>query len=1110
MKKNWRYTLRVKEYMLKILKIMRLGIYLMLLTTFTVSAKGFSQRATVTLNLKQCSMLEIIKELRKVSDYQFLYRVDELKKYGKRDLQVENAGLEEVMNQLLKGTRLTWRLNDDVILIKNVSQAEAIPQKVKLIQGVVVDPKGNGLPGVTVVLKGTTVGGVSDSEGRFKFEVPEQENMVFVFSFVGMKKLEVKFSGQEELHVVMEEEIAEIDEVVVTGIYTRKKESFTGSTTTFSSKELKSVGNQGVLQSLKTLDPSFAIIENNEFGSDPNHLPDIEIRGKSSIVGLTEEYDTDPNQPLFILDGFESDLQTISDLSMDRVQSITLLKDAAATAIYGSKAANGVVVVETKLPMMGSLRVNYNGNLQLTFADLSDYNLMNSFEKLTFERLAGCYRLIDDDGNILDEEQDAIYNELMKEVARGVDTYWMNEPLRFAVSHRHTLSIEGGDANFRYGAGVSYGKTEGVMKGSDRDVMNGNIRLIYRKERLAFTNNLNINYSKAEREPVAFSEFAQANPYFRKEDEYGDLKKVLFNNYAKTYYSPLYDMNQNNFDITETTGFTNNFEVDWRAIDELRVRGRFGLTKSNEQMKKFRSPFNSEFDAQSDVANKGSYEESNVQNLDYDGELSLTYGKLFQEKHMVNAVGGMRLSQNGAISSGYKVQGFIDDEFSNPAFALGYQQDGNASYQDSKKRAVSYYLNFGYAYDDRYLLDVNYRSDGSSVFGADKQFTNTWSVGLGWNIHKEAFLKDKPGISLLKLRASIGNPGNQNFDDYISTRIYSYNTDNMNVFGSSAIISNLGNRGLKWQKTMDRNIGFDIIFLDNRLRINFDYFNKKTDPLLVHIGTASSTGVTTLPRNVGKQITQGITLTMNYSIIRREDMFWSVNMNLRHQTSEYQDVSEALEKYNLDNRNRNLTRYYDGGSPSDLWAVRSCGIDPATGREIFLDKNGEQTFVHDYDDEVVVGNSDPKVEGVIGTSFYYKGFSASVNLRYRLGGQIFMQTLYDKVENLSSDKKWENLDKRALYDRWKQPGDEAKFKAIADSEITPISSRFVEDNNVLSGESISVGYETTASWLKRVGASSLSIRAYMNDIFRISTVKNERGLSYPFARSVSFSLGMTF
>ena len=1106
------YALRPGEYVLKFLKIMRLGIYLVLLTTFTVSANGFSQKVKVTLNLEQRSILEIIKELRKVSDYQFLYRVDELRKCGKRDLKVQDAGVEEVMRQLLDGTHLTWRLDDDVILIKTAPKtaAPAVPQKVRTVQGVVSDTKGGKLPGVTVILKGTTLGGVTDAEGNFKFEIPDQKDMILVFSFVGMKKQEVKYTGQENLHIVLEDDIAEMEEVVVNGIFTRKKENFTGSTTTFTSKELKMVGNQSVLQSLKTLDPSFAIIENNEFGSDPNHLPNIEIRGKSSIVGLTDEYETDPNQPLFILDGFESDLETINDLSMDRVQSITVLKDAAATAIYGSKAANGVVVVETKLPAMGSLRVNYNGNLQLTFADLSDYNLMNSYEKLTFERLAGCYRLIDDEGNILDEEQDQIYNDLMKEVARGVDTYWMNEPLRFATTHKHTLSIEGGDATFRYGAGLSYGKTEGVMKGSDREVMNGNIRLIYRKGKLSFTNNLNINYSKADREPVAFSEFAKANPYFRKYDENGELKKILFQNYAATYYNPLYDMNQTNFEETKTTGFTNNFEVDWRVIDELRVRGRFGLTKSNEEMKKFRSPFYTEFNSQADIANKGSYEERNTQNLNYDGDFSLTYGKLFNEKHMVNVVGGMRLSQNGSNNSAYKVQGFIDDEFSNPAFALGYQKDGNATYQDSKKRAVSYYLNFGYAYDDRYLLDVNYRSDGSSVFGSDRQFTNTWSVGLGWNIHKEAFFSDIEGISLLKLRASIGNPGNQNFDDYISTRIYTYNTDNMNIFGSSAIVSNLGNRNLEWQKTLDRNIGFDIIFLDNRLRVNFDYFNKRTDPLLVQIGTASSTGVKTLPRNVGKQITEGITLTMNYSIIRREDMFWSVNMNLRHQTSEYKEVSEVLTKYNLDNRNRNLTRYYDGGSPSDLWAVRSCGIDPATGREIFLDKNGEQTFVHNYDDEVVVGNSDPKVEGVIGTSFYYKGFSASINLRYRLGGQIFMQTLYDKVENLSSSKKWENLDKRALYDRWKQPGDQAKFKSIASSEVTPISSRFVEDNNVLSGESISLGYESTAPWLKHIGASSMSVRAYMNDIFRISTVKNERGLSYPFARSVSFSLGVTF
>ncbi len=1079
---------------------------------FALPMEGSAQQKTkVTVELRNVSLDEVISELRKQTDYDFFYNTELAKSKKNVNVAARDKQVTELLNEILPPLGMEYAVQGDMISIRAKEQKQMQTTESKEVSGKVIDAQGNVLPGVTVLVKGTTLGTSTDVDGKYNLALPVMnQNLVLVFSFIGMESQEVVYTGQSNINITLIASATEMDEVVITGIYTRKKESFTGSSQTYRDEELKMVGNANVLESLKTLDPSFAIIENNEFGSDPNHLPDIEIRGKTSVVGLTDEYETDPNQPLFILDGFETTLQTISDLSMDRVQSITVLKDAAATAIYGSKAANGVVVVETKLPRAGALRLNYNANVQLSFADLTDYNLMNSYEKLTFERLAGCYRLIDEDGNIKDEDQDQIYQDLMKEVARGVDTYWLSEPLRFAVTHRHTLSIEGGDNVFRYGVGLSYGMTEGVMKGSDRQVMNGNIRLIYRKGRLAFTNNLNIDFTKAEREPVAFSEFAQANPYFRKYDENNELKKILYSTYSDIYYNPLWDMNQNNFDVTETTGFTNNFEVDWRVIDELRVRGRFGLTKSNEQSKVFRSPFDSEFDQVSDNADKGRYTEANTQILNYDGELSITYGKLLREKHMVNAVGGMRFTQNSSNQSEYEVQGFIDDEFSNPAFALGYQEDGKAVYTDAKNRSLSYYLNFGYAYNDRYLLDLNYRSDGSSVFGADKQFTNTWSVGLGWNLHKEAFFVDVPGISLLKLRASIGNPGNQNFDDYISTRVYTYNTDNMNIFGASAIVSNLGNRGLEWQKTLDRNIGFDVIFIDNRLRINFDYFNKKTDPLLVYIGTPSSTGTTSIPRNIGKQITKGITLTLNYSIIRKEDVFWSVNMNMRHQTSEYQGIGDSLTKYNIDNQNRNLTRYYDGGSPTDLWAVKSVGIDPATGREIFLDKAGNQTFVHDYDDEVVVGNTEPKAEGVIGTSFYYKGFSASINLRYRLGGQIFMQTLYDKVENLSASKKWENLDKRALYDRWKQPGDEAKFKSIAESEVTPMSSRFVEDNNVLSGESISLGYETTNKWLRHIGASSFNVRAYMNDIFRISTVKNERGLSYPFARSVSFSVGLTF
>jgi len=1055
--------------------------------------------------------------------YTFVYNDQVVKNVGKVSVNVTSSDIKYILAKCLEGTSLDFYIEDNIVVIKSkAEQARETERKPVTVKGKVVDEKKQPLPGVTVLLKGTTLGVTTGGEGDFSIVITDTTKAELVFSFIGMVSQTIPYKSipKGEWTIVLKDDVQEMDEVVVTGIYSRKKESFTGSSTTYTAKELKTIGNQNVLQSLKTMDPSFAIVENNQFGSDPNRLPDINVRGKTSVIGLTQEYEVDPNQPLFILDGFETTLKTISDLSMDRVQSITVLKDAAATAIYGSKAANGVVVVETKAPAPGTLRLTYNGNLNLSFADLSDYNLMNSKEKLEFERLAGYYGDLDANGEIESEYYQRLYYQRLAEVKRGVDTYWMSEPLRFATSHSHNLFAEGGDDRMRYGLGFSYNKTQGVMKGSDRDVINGNVQLLYRYKSLSFKNYLNLDYSMSSREKVAFSKFSQANPYHRKKNEDGVVEQVLeiytdSDANSPTYlqelknYNPLYDMTLGSSDETSSFGFTNNFEIDWQVFDGLRAKGRFSISKSTDRGEVFKSPNASDY-AETASTERGSYRETRDENLSYDGDLNVTYAKLFNEVHMVNAVGGIRLASSKSQSSGYESIGFIDDRYSNPSFSSGYPTGGKPSYFTSEKRSASYYLNAGYAYDDRYLLDVNLRSDGSSVFGLSQQFTTTWAIGLAWNVHKEDFFQNQNWLNFLKLRFSIGNPGNQNFDAYISMNVYKYATGYPNPFGVSAIVSTWGNNDLDWQKTIDQNYGIDLAFLNNRLKVTVDYFYKNTDPLLVYVQTPTSTGTSTVPMNLGKQVSQGLTATLNYMILQRENMSWNFNFNARHITYEYRNIGTALDKFNQENRSSNLVRYYDGGSPSDLWAVRSAGIDPASGREIFIKKDGTQTFEHDYADEVVVGNSDPKVEGVIGTSFYYKGFSASVNLRYRLGGQIFMSTLYDKVENISENALQYNQDKRALYDRWQKPGDVSKYKSISLTDATPMSSRFIADENTLSGESISFGYETQAKWLHRIGASSMTIRGYMNDIFRISTVKNERGLDYPFARTVAFSLGLTF
>lgn len=991
-------------------------------------------------------------------------------------------------------------------------------QKERLLRGVVSDQDGNPLPGVAVQVKGTTSGTTTNEDGEYYIMVKGEETPVLVFSFIGMETQEIPFKGKHRINVTLKESQQEMDEVVVTGIYARKKESFTGSSQTYTSSELKMVGNQNLLQSLKTLDPAFAIIENNQYGSDPNRMPDLEIRGKTSIVGLKEQFGEDPNQPLFILDGFETTLQTIMDLSMDRVASVTILKDAASTAIYGAKAANGVIVVETKAPEQGRLRVSYNGNFDITFADLTDYNLMNAEEKLEFERLSGNFK-----SNIVSfqEESEKRYNTLLANVRRGVDTYWLSEPLRIGLKQRHNLYLQGGDQQVRYGAGFNFTNTEGVMKESNRQVLSGNVDLLYRVGNLSLSNKVSIDATKTNDPIVPFSEYARANPYYSKYNEFGGIDKWLEAPDQSSTQStdngiwvpnPLYNASLNSYNRGESFGVRENLNLEYRPFDFLYARARFGLSKTTSVSENFRSPEDTAFD-QVELLKRGSYNDNRTESLSYEGDFTVTYGQLLKEKHLINAVMGVAFQESKYTTKTFSAIGFPEGDFTTPAFSNQYPDNGKPSYTDSKKRSANFYFNGGYSFDNRYLLDVNLRSDGSSVFGSNKKFSTTWAVGLAWNIHNESFIKDNTDLfSMFKIRASVGNPGNQNFGAYNTITTYKFNNWMLNNFGTGILVDAFGDPDLEWQKTLDKNIGLDLSMYNNRFHITFDYYHKKTDPLMASIGMALSTGTSSRLSNVGMQVDKGYSGTIRYSWLYRpaERINWSTNINFRHSTAYYDGIEEKLSEYNNENISKNMTRYYDGGSPTALWTVRSAGIDPATGKEIFLDKQGKPTYSYSYDNEVVVGDSRPTLEGVIGNTFLYKGFSMNVHVRYSFGGDTFNSTLYSKVENISKEGLKQNQDKRALYDRWQNVGDNARFKGISLTDQTPMSSRFVQKNNYIVLESIRVGYELPYKWIRKTGFEGISFNAYMNDICRIASIEDERGIDYPYARSVSFAVSVNF
>ena len=984
-----------------------------------------------------------------------------------------------------------------------------------LLRGTVKDKDGLALPGAVVQVKGTAQGVTTDADGEFYIMVKGVEKPVLVFSFIGMETQEVALQkGKSHLDVTLSESQQKLEEVVVNGIYRRHAESFTGSAETYSREKLKAVSNQNVLQALSLIDPAFVIMDNNLEGSNPNATLDISINGKTSIRGLEDTYSSNPDQPLFILDGFETTLARISDMSMDRIESITVLKDAASTAIYGAKAANGVIVVETKKPEPGKLRFSYNGNFSVAWADLSDYNMMNSAEKLEYEKLAGYYGLLDSNGEIISDLNRPVYYSRYKSIASGLNSYWMNEPLRTAFTHDHSINAEGGDAAFRYGLTLRYRDMQGVMIGSDRDNIDGSINLSYRVDKFNFSNQTNIYYTDTENNTVPFSAFANANPYYAKRDANGDVYKVLesYETISGTeyVYNPLWDFEQNNINGGNSLSFNNNFNVEYTPIQKVRLTGRLGYTVTKDKSETFLSPFNTQFEGVEELK-RGSYSRSDASSTAIDANFNASYGDMIGN-HTYNFVAGAQATQNDIRTDSYSALGYITDQFYNPNFSNGYPEGGKPSSSVSRARSASFFLNANYAYDMRYLLDLNVRRDGASVFGVNNPFSTTWSVGAAWNVHNEAWFEKSEVLNGLKLRYSYGNPGNQNISARLANNVYTYYTSYSNMFGLASVISQWGNRDLKWKRTTQQNFGVNLDMFKSRLHLTADYTTRNTDPELITIEQPTSTGASSVPMNIGATENQSFSMSVRYDIIKNRDWLWSLTATTLNTKTKYANIGNSLDKWNEEGRkNETVVRYVDGVSTTAIWAVRSAGIDPMTGNEVFIRKDGTYTYEWDINEEVVCGDLTPDFDGNISSTLRYKGFSLGVNFRYRYGGQIVLNTLLNKVENISEAELRYNQDVRALHDRWQKPGDVAKFKRIDDTSATKTTSRFIADDNTLECKSISLGYENaTASWLKTLGLTSMNFRVYMNDIFRLSTVKEERGLDYPFQRSISATLGLRF
>ena len=1002
--------------------------------------------------------------------------------------------------------------------------------------GIVIDEESVPVAGAGVVLKGTTIGVSTEADGTFRLEMESPgPEFVLEFSFIGMKTREVKVKprdGKADMEVVLEMDQNELDQVVVTGIFNRRKESYTGSAVTMKGEDIKKVSTTNIAKAISVIDPSFRVMDNFEMGSDPNRLPDMRMRGTSTLPGgssgsgdlvsLQGEYDTYPNQPLLMLDGFEIDVQTMADLDPDRIASITILKDASATAIYGSKASNGVIVIETLAPRPGAINVTYSGSVRVEIPDLSSYNLMNSEEKILVEKLAGLYP-----ENDLASLRD--YESRLREVRRGVDTYWLSQPLRTAVQHRHAVTLEGGSQALRYKLYAGLNETPGVMKGSKRSTQTASLDLSYRLSKFQLKNSVTVDNAVGTDSPYgSFSQYAMLNPYLRPYDEDGNVNKVmqtwnmLYSGSGNTYEiaNPMYNATFHSLDRTTSLTIRELFKLEYRPADAWILQANVSLSKGISKDEVFRPGYHTAFNNVTDPTLKGDFSRAQSESFNYAIDFTAMYNKVFREKHYVTANLRYSVDQNQSETYGALVTGFPNDTMDHILFGQKYSENMTGS--ENTSRSIGGVLTAGYSYMYRYSFDATIRVDGSSQFGRDNRFAPFWSAGFKWDITNEPFMKSVEWMDDLVFATSYGITGTQGFAPYQSRQVYSY-SDLMQYYLSSDAtgieLVALGNDKLKWQQTATWNTRLELSLLKGRITARAEYYIKNTENSLAQITLAPSLGFSSYPANMGTLQNQGVELNIAFIPYRNEakEAYWVISANGSHNRNKLTRISEALSRMNELNASAEsispLPRYVEGQSTTAIWAVRSLGIDPSTGDEILLKRDGSVTSEYDPVDAVICGDTEPKWQGNVNTSFNYMGFGINLGFTYRFGGQMYNSTLVQKVEN--ADLRY-NADRRVLQLRWQNPGDVAQYKRLTNSangSNTQQTSRFVMNENLFQMSSLSLTYRMDNNeypFLRRLHISSMRWSFNMEDIFYLSSIKRERGTDYPFSRQFALSLNLVF
>lgn len=1105
---------------------MKLTTILLLITTLQLSAVSYSQEARVNIKLNNGSIVDVFNEIEKQTEFRIFYKVDLLDMNKKIDLVAQDVLVKDVLNDVLAKSGVTYDLVDRIIVIT--------PEKLRQsqnIKGKVADSStGEPLIGVNIVVEGTTIGTMTDINGSYSIDVPSQD-AVLVFSFVGYLSQKVTVSGRSAIDISLTPDVKSLEEVVVVGYGTVKKRDLTGSVATIKSDDITKTASSNAIQSIQARMPGVDIQQKSgESGAGLN----ITLRGQRSI--------TASNSPLILVDGVE--YGSTIDLNPSDIESMDVLKDASSTAIYGTKGANGVIIITTKRGKAGKTSVNFNAFVSsnrptnIPKVMYGTREVQRLIDKANYQADLATYNSTGTWGTSNLTPEDILTESLSDGTTElsiyqdGSYTDWADIILKNGLTHNYELSVSGGSEKTNYNLSLGTMDEQGLMRKDELKRYNGKINLDHKINNI-FKVGSSILYTYKDHDSRNSSVFTQAlkmttitHPYLSD----GTLNKTPNPRYA-AHCNPLLDeidgAYQNN--ILSSRIFGNTY-LEITPLKYLNFKTMFALDRTNvrtgnyqdyQSVARYQSPATSFISNESELTTKYTWDNTLNYNTNFDGS-----------KHDISVMVGQSMIQSiyeEAITSGAAGQ---EHYYKSAFYDLSKITSPKSTSSFIKSNMLSYFGRLNYKFNEKYLLTASLRADGSSTLAEGHKWGYFPSVALAWRVNEESFMSfAKTWLSNLKLRSSWGISGNAAVDPYStltslsSTQVYYY-------LGGSSIAGNIpskmGNQNLKWETTAAYNYGVDFGILNNRISGSIDYFISKTSDLLYYKSLPASSVYPSVIDNIGKTEAQGVEVALNTLALKTKDFSWDINWSYYHAKDKVTFLSEGLER-NISGVNgyivgQPVSIFYDYEA-NGCWNVGEYDAYKAD----WLARHPGQTLgyasaygvpgtikIVDRNDDGKIDDNDKRVydrtpKHIIGmnNNITYKDFSLSVLVYARLGGYL-SYGLNNQLNYESAN--WGDLD------YWTPANYGAKFPSPGAASTTFASygtALMYEKADYIKIKDITLSYNLPKTIIGRIGLGQVKVYGSLKNFFTKAKIDNydpERGgsIAFPLAKQMVFGINVQF